>query len=51
MTINNNKKYRDILLETVDKKYRKRMFVNKLVTISTVVFVIAPIIPKTSIFI
>jgi len=51
MTINNNKKYRDILLETVDKKYRKRMFVNKLVTISTVVCVIAAIVPLTSILI
>ena len=51
MTINNNKKYKDILLETVDKKYRKRMFVNKLVTISTVVCVIAAIVPLTSILI
>ncbi|HEX9319455.1 MAG TPA: phosphate ABC transporter permease PstA [Nitrososphaeraceae archaeon] len=51
MTMNNNKKYRDILLETVDKKYRKRMFVNKLVTISTVVCVIAAIVPLTSILI
>jgi len=51
MTVNNNKKYRDILLETVDKKYRKRMFVNKLVTISTVVCVIAAIVPLTSILI
>ncbi|MGB5091381.1 MAG: phosphate ABC transporter permease PstA [Nitrososphaeraceae archaeon] len=49
--MNNNKKYRDILLETVDKKYRKRMFVNKLVTISTVVCVIAAIVPLTSILI
>lgn len=51
MTINNNKKYRDILLETVDKKYRKRMFVNKLVTIFTIVCVIAAIVPLTSILI
>jgi phosphate transport system permease protein len=51
MTMNNNKKYRDILLETVDKKYRKRMFVNKLVTISTIVCVIAAIVPLTSILI
>ena len=51
MTLNNNKKYRDILLETVDKKYRKRMFVNKLVTITTVVCVIAAIVPLTSILI
>jgi phosphate transport system permease protein len=50
MTMNNNK-YRDILLETVNKKYRKRMFVNKLVTISTVVCVIAAIVPLTSILI
>ena len=49
--MNNNKKYRDILLETVDKKYRKRMFVNKLVTISTIVCVIAAIVPLTSILI
>ena len=51
MTMNNNKKYRDILLETVDKKYRKRMFVNKLVTIGTIVCVIAAIVPLTSILI
>jgi phosphate transport system permease protein len=51
MTINNNKKYRDILLETVDKKYRKRMFVNKLVTIFTIICVIAAIVPLTSILI
>jgi phosphate transport system permease protein len=51
MTMNNNKKYRDILLETVDKKYRKRMFVNKLVTISTIICVIAAIVPLTSILI
>jgi phosphate transport system permease protein len=51
MTMNNNKKYRDILLETVDKKYRKRMFINKLVTISTIVCVIAAIVPLTSILI
>ena len=51
MTMNNNKKYRDILLETVDKKYRKRMFVNKLVTIFTIICVIAAIVPLTSILI
>jgi phosphate transport system permease protein len=51
MTMNNNKKYRDILLETVDKKYRKRMFINKLVTIFTIVCVIAAIVPLTSILI
>jgi phosphate transport system permease protein len=51
MTMNNNKKYRDILLETVDKKYRKRMFVNKLVTIGTIFCVIAAIVPLTSILI
>jgi phosphate transport system permease protein len=51
MTMNNNKKYRDILLETVNKKYRKRMLVNKLVTIFTIVCVIAAIVPLASILI
>ena len=51
MTMNSNKKYRDILLETVDKKYRKRMFINKLVTIFTIICVIAAIVPLTSILI
>jgi len=51
MTMNSKKNHRDILQETVNKKYRKRMFVNKLVTISTVVCVIAAIVPLTSILI
>jgi phosphate transport system permease protein len=51
MTMNSKKNHRDILQETVDKKYRKRMFVNKLVTISTIVCVIAAIVPLTSILI
>jgi phosphate transport system permease protein len=49
--MNSKKNHRDILQETVDKKYRKRMFVNKLVTISTIVCVIAAIVPLTSILI
>jgi phosphate transport system permease protein len=51
MTMNSKKNHRDILQETVDKKYRKRIFVNKLVTISTIVCVIAAIVPLTSILI
>jgi phosphate transport system permease protein len=49
--MNSKKNHRDILQETVNKKYRKRMFVNKLVTISTIVCVIAAIVPLTSILI
>jgi phosphate transport system permease protein len=51
MTMNSKKNHRDILMETVDKKYRKRMFVNKLVTIFTIICVIAAIVPLTSILI
>ena len=51
MTMNSKKNHRDILQETVNKKYRKRMFVNKLVTIFTIVCVIAAIVPLTSILI
>ena len=41
-----NKNYRDILRETVNKKYRRRLFVNRLVTILTIVCVIAAIVPR-----
>lgn len=51
MTMNSKKNHRDILMETIDKKYRKRMFVNKLVTIFTIICVIAAIVPLTSILI
>lgn len=44
-----NKNYREILQETVKKKYRKRLFVNRLVTILTIVCVIAAIVPLVSI--
>jgi len=41
--------YRDILKETVNKKYRKRLLLNRLVTIFTIVCVIAAIVPLVSI--
>ena len=41
--------YRDILQETVKKKYRRRLVVNRLVTIFTIVCVIAAIVPLGSI--
>jgi phosphate transport system permease protein len=44
-----NKNYRDILQETVNKKYRRRLFVNRLVTILTIVCVIAAVVPLVSI--
>ncbi|MEP6577139.1 MAG: phosphate ABC transporter permease PstA [Nitrososphaerota archaeon] len=44
-----NKKYRNILQETVNKKYRRRLLINRLVTIFTIVCVIAAIIPLGSI--
>ncbi len=44
-----NKNYRDILQETVNKKYRRRILVNRLVTIFTIVCVIAAIVPLVSI--
>jgi phosphate transport system permease protein len=50
MTVN-YKNHRDILQETVNKKYRKRKVVNRLVTIFTIVCVIAAIIPLASILI
>lgn len=45
------KNHRDILQETVNKKYRKRMIVNRLVTIFTIVCVITAIVPLASILI
>ena len=47
--MNSNNNYRDIMQETVTKKYKKRLFVNKLVTIFTVVCVVAAIVPLCSI--
>jgi phosphate transport system permease protein len=41
--------YRDILQETVNKKYKRRLLVNRLVTIFTIVCVIAAIVPLCSI--
>ena len=49
MTMNSNKDYRQIVMETVNKKYRKRLVVDKLVTIFTIVCVIAAIVPLASI--
>jgi len=49
MTMNSNKNYRQIVLEAVNKKYRKRLVVDKLVTIFTIVCVIAAIVPLASI--
>src|SRR5688572_2104350 len=46
-----NKNYSKILHETVTKNYKKRMIVNKLVTVFTIVCVIAAIIPLGSILI
>jgi phosphate transport system permease protein len=47
--MNSNNNYRDIVQETVTKKYKKRLFVNKLVTIFTVLCVVAAIVPLCSI--
>ena len=47
--MNSNNNYREIVQETVTKKYKKRLFVNKLVTIFTVVCVVAAIVPLFSI--
>jgi phosphate transport system permease protein len=47
--VNSNNNYREIVQETVTKKYKKRLFVNKLVTIFTVVCVVAAIVPLCSI--
>lgn len=55
MTVDSNsnstsgRKYRDILQETVDSKYKKRILLNRLVTIFTIVCVIAAIVPLGSI--
>jgi phosphate transport system permease protein len=49
MTMNSKKNYRQIVLEAVNKKYRKRLVVDKLVTIFTIVCVIAAIVPLASI--
>lgn len=49
MTMNSNKNYRHIVMEAVNKKYRKRLLVDKLVTIFTIVCVIAAIVPLASI--
>jgi phosphate transport system permease protein len=46
-----NKNYSEILHETVIKNYKKRMIVNKLATVFTIVCVIAAIIPLGSILI
>ena len=55
MTVDSNsnstpsRKYRDILQETVNKNYKKRIILNRLVTIFTIVCVIAAIVPLGSI--
>ena len=53
MTVDSNstsgRKYRDILQKTVDKNYKKRIFLNRLVTVFTIVCVIAAIVPLGSI--
>jgi len=46
---NQSKNYSKILHDTVNKKYKKRLFVNKLVTISTIACVLAAIVPLGSI--
>ena len=46
---NSKQNYRDILQETVNKKYRKRLLLNRLVTIFTIVCVIAAVVPLVSI--
>ena len=51
MTLNSRKDYSKLVSEAVDKKYRKRVFVNRLVTIGTIVCVIAAIVPLVSILI
>lgn len=43
------RKYSDILQKTVDKNYKKRIFLNRLVTVFTIVCVIAAIVPLGSI--
>jgi phosphate transport system permease protein len=55
MTVDSNsnstssRTYRDILQKTVDSKYKKRILLNRLVTIFTIVCVIAAIVPLGSI--
>ena len=51
MTIDSNasKDYRKILQNTVNSKYRRRLIVNKLVTVFTILCVIAAIVPLGSI--
>src|SRR5687767_14414241 len=54
MTVDSNsnsigRKYSDILQKTVNSKYKKRIFLNRLVTIFTIVCVIAAIVPLGSI--
>lgn len=53
MTVDSNstpsRKYRDILQQTVNRNYKKRIFLNRLVTIFTIVCVIAAIVPLGSI--
>ena len=44
-----NKNYSKILHETISKKYKKRIILDKLVTIFTIVCVIAAIVPLASI--
>jgi phosphate transport system permease protein len=51
MTLDYKNDYSNIVSQAVNKKYRKRMFVNKFVTIGTVICVIAAIIPLASILI
>ena len=50
MTID-SKSRSEILEETVNRKYRRRLFINKLVTVFTIISVIAAIIPLCSILI
>ncbi|MBC8156965.1 phosphate ABC transporter permease PstA [Armatimonadetes bacterium] len=55
MTVDSNsnstsgRKYSDILEKTVDRNYKKRIIINRLVTIFTIVCVIAAIVPLGSI--
>ena len=47
--MNSKNNYRDILQQTITKKYKKRLFVDKLVTLFTIICVIAAIVPLGSI--
>ena len=47
--MNSKDNYRDILQQTITKKYKKRLFVDKLVTLFTIICVISAIIPLGSI--